>query len=297
MSKPFDTILKQLLDNYAADWVQWLGPRLNLPPGPIVAIDPQLATIQPMADKVFRLPDGAGLLHIECQSSWDGELSERMLVYNVLLESNYGEPVESVAILLRPEANIRTATGLLIRMRRSGEVKLQFAYDVVRIWEQAADELISGAIGTAPLGLLTNDARNRLPALVRELSRRAENELADVEKQNELLIGSFILLGLRYDRSEIEPLFVGIQHMRESSTYQGIFQDGEARGEARGKAQGEARGTICELRLNLITLLEQRFGSVPPELEKRVQQSEDMTRLRVAFRKAIAIDSIDQFEL
>ena len=75
MSKPFDTILKQLLDNYAADWVQWLGPRLNLPPGPIVAIDPQLATIQPMADKVFRLPDGAGLLHIECQSSWDGELS------------------------------------------------------------------------------------------------------------------------------------------------------------------------------------------------------------------------------
>ena len=128
---------------------------------------------------------------------------------------------------------------------------------------------------------------------MRELSRRAENELADVEKQNELLIGSFILLGLRYDRSEIEPLFVGIQHMRESSTYQGIFQDGEARGEA----QGEARGTICELRLNLITLLEQRFGSVPPELEKRVQQSEDMTRLRVAFRKAIAIDSIDQFEL
>ena len=66
MSKPFDTILKQLLDNYAADWVQWLGPRLNLPPGPIVAIDPQLATIQPMADKVFRLPDGASL----CTSSW-----------------------------------------------------------------------------------------------------------------------------------------------------------------------------------------------------------------------------------
>ena len=250
-----------------------------------------------MADKVFRLPDGAGLLHIECQSSWDGELSERMLVYNVLLESNYGEPVESVAILLRPEANARTITGLLTRMRRNGEVKLQFAYDVVRIWEQAADELISGAIGTAPLGLLTNDARNRLPALVRELSRRAETELADVEKQNELLIGSFILLGLRYDRSEIEPLFVGVQHMRESSTYQGIFQDGEARGEARGVAQGEVRGTICELRLNIITLLEQRFGSVSPELEKRVQQSEDMTRLRAAFRKAIAIGAIDQFEL
>ena len=246
-----------------------------------------------MADKVFRLPDGAGLLHIECQSSWDGELSERMLVYNVLLESNYGEPVESVAILLRPEANARTATGLLTRMRRNGEVKLRFAYDVVRIWEQAADELISGAIGTAPLGLLTNDARNRLPALVRELSRRAETELADVEKQNELLIGSFILLGLRYDRSEIEPLFVGVQHMRESSTYQGIFQDGEAR----GVAQGEARGTICELRLNIITLLEQKFGSVPPELEMRVQQSEDMTRLRAAFRKAIAIGAIDQFEL
>ena len=33
MSAPFDTTLKELVDEFGADWVGWLAPALNLPAG------------------------------------------------------------------------------------------------------------------------------------------------------------------------------------------------------------------------------------------------------------------------
>ena len=56
MAGPFDATLKQLLDACAADWLGWLAPLVGLPP-PVAAdpLDPDLSTVQPAADKVFRL--------------------------------------------------------------------------------------------------------------------------------------------------------------------------------------------------------------------------------------------------
>src|SRR5262245_12696905 len=87
MAGPFDATLKQLVDAFASDWVGVLAPLVGLPASVGVdPIDPDLSTVQPAADKVFRLrPPAAGLLHIEPQSSWDGDLPGRVLVYNVLL--------------------------------------------------------------------------------------------------------------------------------------------------------------------------------------------------------------------
>src|SRR5690349_5214240 len=98
MAGAFDATLKQLLDACAPDWVAWLAPLVGLPVG--VAADPldvDLSTVQPVADKVFRLRAPAtGLLHLEAQSSWDGGFANRLLLYNVLLEDRYGGPVHTV---------------------------------------------------------------------------------------------------------------------------------------------------------------------------------------------------------
>lgn len=62
MAGAFDAALKQLLDARAPDGVAWLAPLVGLPPE-------------------------AGLLHLEAQSSWDGEFPARLLLYNVSLAS------------------------------------------------------------------------------------------------------------------------------------------------------------------------------------------------------------------
>src|SRR5437879_13842169 len=88
MAKTFDAVLKQLVDAYAADWLVWLAPRLGLPAGVgVEAVDADLSTVSPQADKLFRFTGpGLGLAHLEFQTKDDPELPDRTLVYNVLAE-------------------------------------------------------------------------------------------------------------------------------------------------------------------------------------------------------------------
>lgn len=102
MAKTYDAIFKKIIDDYSPDWAVWLASRYGLPAGPYTPLDPDLSTVQAWPDKVFRMPGSAGLLHLDVQASWDGELADRILFYNVLLNHRHGGPVHSMAILLRP---------------------------------------------------------------------------------------------------------------------------------------------------------------------------------------------------
>ena len=51
MAKPFDATLKQLLDLFAVDWIDWLAPTLGLPAHvEVEPIDVELSTVQFSAD-------------------------------------------------------------------------------------------------------------------------------------------------------------------------------------------------------------------------------------------------------
>jgi hypothetical protein len=66
-----------------------------------------------------------------------------------------------------------------------------------------------------------------------------------------------------------------------------------ARGEARGRAQGE----LPTLREVLLPALRQKFGTVPSNLEARVQSADDLHRLRAAFDRSLTATSLDDVEL
>ncbi|MBA4065089.1 MAG: hypothetical protein C0501_15525 [Isosphaera sp.] len=268
MAGSFDAVLKQLLDACAPDWVGWLAPLVGLPAGVAAdPLDPDLSTVRPVADKVFRLrPPAAGLLHLEPQSSWDGGFPDRLLLYNVLLEDRYGGPVHTVALLLRREANTSGLTGDLVRRSADGREYLRFGYAVVRVWELAADALLAGGLGAAPLALLTDDAAPRLPQVVSRFADRVTREAGATEAENLLLSCAYLLLGLRYDKAVARTLFHGVQKMRESSTYQAILEEGAV------MANQDA----------VLALLGERFGAVPPEVEARVRATTDPDRLRAA---------------
>lgn len=289
MAKQFDATLKQMLDDYAPDVIAWLARRFHYPEGPIVTLNPEIDTVQVAADKVFRFPGDAGILHLEVQSGWDGDLPDRMLEYNVFLHRRERAPVRSVALLLRRDANASTVTGELVRRLPDGGLVLHFEYAVVRVWELPADELLSAGVGLAPLGLLTDDAKPRLKELVHRFAERVEREVPDVQKQSRLLAGSSILLGLRYDKDEIDSLFIGVQKMKESSVYRALIAEGRVEGKIEGKIEG--------LRLSLVTVLEQKFGGIAPELEAKIQQCFDAAKLQAAIRQVLAIQSPNELVL
>ena len=279
MLKPYDTTMKEILEVYGDDWIAWLARLFHYPPGPVVTLNPEIDTVQIAADKVFRFPGDAGLLHLEVQSSWDGELPDRMLEYNVFLHRRERVPVRSVALLLRRDANASAVTGQLIRRLVDGSLVLHFEYAVVRVWELPADELLSAGLGLAPLGLLTDDARPRLKELVHRFAERVEREVPDLQMQSRLLASSSILLGLRYDKEEIDSLFVGVQKMKESSVYRALIDE------------GELKGDLKALRVTLVALLEQKFGGIAPELEARIQNTADAAKLQASIRQVLAIQS------
>jgi predicted transposase YdaD len=303
MAGAFDATLKQLLDVCTPDWVAWLAPLLGLPPA--VGADPldvDLSTVQPVADKVFRLrPPASGLLHLEVQSSWDGALAERVLVYNVLLHDRYGGPVHSAVLLLRREAQANNLTGSVVRHTAAGQEYLRFGYAVVRVWEQSADALLAGGLGATPLALLTDDAAPRLAAVVQRFADRVDRESPTAAGANLLLSSGFILMGLRYDRAVARTLFRGVQRMRESSTYQAILDEGREEGRTQGltegRTQGLVEGQVAARQEDVLALLRERFGAVPPEVEARVRATTDPAVLQTALLRVWRVTAPDELPL
>jgi predicted transposase YdaD len=283
MAKAFDATLKQLLDTFAADWLTWLGPRIGLPAD--VAVDPldvDLSTVQYAADKVFRLlPPANGLLHIEPQSSWDGDLADRIHVYSTLLYERYKVPIYSVLLLLRKDANSPNLTGILTRAYDDGHCYLRFEYGVIRVWELPCEPLLESGPGTAPLALLTDEAEGQLRKIVTLIDQRMRSEKASQKTRKLVLTSGFILLGLRYNEDEIRDAFLGVQGMKESTTYQAILREG--REEERLAARRET----------LLAVLEERFPEVPSDVRTRIEKFQDLAELQAAIRRAVRMTQIE----
>ncbi len=285
MAGAFDATLKQLLDVCAPDWVSFLAPLVGLPASVVAEpLDADLSTVQPVADKVFRLRSPTtGLMHIEPQSSWDGTFPARLLKYNVMLEDRYAGPVYTVALLLRREADSPDLSGIISRVFADDREYLRFHYATVRVWQLKADQLLAAGLGMTPLAILADDAAPRLGEVVNQFAERAIREAQNTSAANLLLSCGYILSGLRYDDAISRPLFAGVQKMRESSTYQAILRE--------GRVEGRVEGIISTRQDDLLDLLRERFGVVPPEVEARVRAVTDPERLRTALRQVLKINS------
>jgi predicted transposase YdaD len=252
MPKPFDATLKELVAAYPQDWAAHLG----LPAAtPVEVIDADLSAVTAGADRVLRiLEPSPWLLHLEFQASRDKGLPRRVLKYNVLLQDRHKQPAESVILLLRREAEDARLTGRLQRVSPRGRGKLEFEYEVIRLWQQPVEPLLSGGLGTLPLAPLAQVRRPALPGIIRRMEKRVEQE-ASPEAAATLWTSTYLLMGLRYPPELAAELLRGIQVMKESSTYQAILQE------------GQTEGRVEEARKVLLLLGDQRFG--PPEASMR----------------------------
>jgi hypothetical protein len=179
MAGEYDTVTRILLEHCAQDWLAALAPHLRLtPPIEPEKLDSSLATIQRFPDRLFHLRHPQNhLLHLEIQSSWESDLPQRMLEYNVFLRGQRRLPVRSVVLLLHRRVEPPASCGLLEYRDIQEQVYLRFEYDVVRVWELPGEALLEGPLGAAMLGLLTEEAQGRVEEWTRRFIRRVEREV------------------------------------------------------------------------------------------------------------------------
>src|SRR5579883_3104070 len=176
MSHRFDATLKDILSHSAAD----LTPILHLPADlPARALNIDLSTVSAATDVAFGFGDPLQqIVDINFQSGPDSYVDGRLLLYNAAYHHHYPVPVRSILILLRPAADLTRLTGRLVY--QAGGSGVEFAYEVVRLWQQPLELFLSGGLGLLPLAPLC-----QLPADV-----PVEQTLREVIHQIDLRLGS-----------------------------------------------------------------------------------------------------------
>jgi hypothetical protein len=150
-----------------------------------------------------------------------------------------------------------TLSGIYRRSLPGGPDHLEFHYGVVRAWQQPVEPVLLGGLGTLPMAPVTRLDGMEPEEVIRRMEERIDREPR--EDAGKLWSATGILMGLQYHREEVAWLLRGVRGMKESSFYQMILEEGEAK----GVAKGEAKGQLKEARRILLRQGERRFG--PPD--------------------------------
>jgi predicted transposase YdaD len=88
-------------------------------------------------------------------------------------------------------------------------------------------QLLRGGLGTLPLAPISAVTEAQLPGLIRQMEKQLRGRRQkDVEQ---VWSATFILLGLQHSPEFVQQLLRGVRSMKESSTYQAILEEGEAK--------------------------------------------------------------------
>jgi hypothetical protein len=285
MNKPFDVVLKVLVEAGPEGWPEVLG----LPQGPSTVIDADVSAISGAADKVLRI-DAAppSLLHLDFFAGHDtARAATKLRWYNAVLDHRHDVMVHSVAVLLRPKADSPRLTGELVRGFPNQPPHVVFRYDVLRVWLEPPETFLTGSLGPLPLAPVSAVTEQQLPGVIERMKKRLRTPSARA-LAGELWTATWILLGLRYSEELAQQLLRGITAMEESVTYQHIIKLGEAKGLTKGLVKGRIEGA----RQTLLRVGQKRFGSPPDDATRAALAAiDDAERLEQLAERTLDVSS------
>ncbi len=269
MPMRFDATLKDLVQSFLPDFERQLE-LTDL--GPLTPLNVDLSTISAATDIVLGHGDPPQtIVDLNFQASRDKDLAARVLMYNGLLHHRFNAPVHSLIVLLRPEADDRQLRGRVRYQVRSRKSRMDFTYEVVRLWQWPVDRLLEGGLGAMPLAILGKlpgnvSAETALAQVVNQISERLSRE-APPATGAKLLTASYVLSGLRVSKQIAKKVFQGVQAMKESTTYQGIVEE------------GREEGRIEQTRKIILRQGKRKFGKPTAAIAAVIEGTDDLHRL------------------
>ena len=198
---------------------------------PVTVLNIDLSTVTTAADVVFGLGQPLQeIVHLDFQSSASATKHADVLVYKALLYREYLVPVHSIVVLLRPKAAHANLNGGVAYAPRPGRGKMDYGYELIRLWEKPAAAMLAGDVAALPLAILGQlpaevDLETGLASVIQHMVERLQRE-APPEQVRRLLTAAFVLAGLRVSRQKALKLFQGVRAMRDSDTYLYILDEG-----------------------------------------------------------------------
>jgi hypothetical protein len=284
MFKPFDATMRELFELEPAAWLEFLG--IPVPdPSLVTVIDSNVSTVTAEADKVVRVGGPEPLIvHTEVLSGRDLAYPEQALWYNMLLHHRHKVPVWTVIVLLRPAADGPELTGEFEGSFPGRGRNLWFRYDIVRVWEQPPERLLTTGLALLPLAPVSNVAPERLPEVLTAVAERLRDE-AGPELTKTLWTSTAILMGLRYPREQVGEMIegvatmvLGIRGIEDSWVYQDIF----------------AKGEIEEARKILLRQGRKKLGQPDEPVAAKIAAISDLDRLNLLLDRILDVSSWDE---
>ena len=213
MPKPFDATLKQLIRHHPADWLGLIGV---VPAREPTWVDAELSTVTASADSLLQVGDV--VYHFEFEAGPDESLASRVHLYNALAHFRTGLEVLSTAVLLRSNAQHAGLTDA-VQYRR-----LDFGFDIVRVWQRPADDFLTGPVGLMPLAVLGQPPKGqtRAQALPEQVDRIIDRAAVAGATVSDVVLASFLLAGMHQEDTFLRAIFQRGLTMLESSAFKVI---------------------------------------------------------------------------
>jgi hypothetical protein len=186
-------------------------------------------------------------------------------LYNAAFHLRFHVPVRSVLILLRPKADGVRMTGKLAYT--CGGLRVEFEYNVIRMWQQSVEPFLHGGVGLLPLAMLCHMPEDKplteaLREVVREIDRRLIEECEHPHAVR-LMTAAFILTGLRAKKEDLASIYEGVRVMHESTAYDVAVEE----------------GCVKTSHRFLLKLGRKLLGPADPSIESALTSIQDVERL------------------
>jgi len=235
-----------------------------------------------------RLPDG--LLEVRLEDETEDDLyllevatyperrvGQQMTDDLLLVYLDRGQLPEAVTLVLRPKGKYRVPRSRNLRSRR-GFSSCRVKWQVVELWTIPAEDLLqAGDVGLIPWVPLT-DFADTPETMLRRCQEAIETRAPPGERAN-LLAVTQVFSFLRYNDLAILTVLGGKQTMLEVPFLDEIVME-----------------KACETaRLDIMTVLEARFGEVPVDLAEEIESIDAEKQLRGLVRLAASCPDLDAF--
>jgi hypothetical protein len=216
MAMTFDATLKDMGRESPQGFLAAFDQQPTLP---LQVLNVDLSTVTTLADLILGIGEPLEeIIQLDFQSSAAAWKHADLMVYNALRFASYRVPVHTIIILLRPKAAHPNLDGIIHYAPRPGRGRMDFSYEIVRLWERPAEELLAADLGVRPLAMLGKLSEGSsleagLTAVAQRIVERLIKETPP-DRVKKLLIDALLLTGLRVRRDLAKKIFRGVRAMR-----------------------------------------------------------------------------------